>query len=371
MMWMGIDTHLREHEVEIQNSEGKKMWHGRIANDREGFERLMEKMKIVERSNNQKIEGIFLNPTGNYHMPVKHSLESNGFIVYVVDARKTHHLRMIQNLGKEKSDPEDASVLASTARKDEHAFDSRGHNTLRESGLTRLLEQLKRSSAVLTNLIISDLAAVFPEYTRMFSVDAKTSLNLLKRYPTPGMINSATEEDLFNLMDTGKGHYSMEDVVKLKNLAGNTVGIPDTDGIYAYRITMNAERLESEKERIKSLESEIAGRLSNNSDVERIAEIKGISMMAASAIVSEIGDIGQFGSAEKLQAYGGKAPDIHGSGGKTQRAASSRIRNPHLSNTIYECAVSLVFHRNPEFIDIYDREINKRGFPITPPFYHI
>jgi hypothetical protein len=28
MQWIGIDTHLRMHEVEIQNENGKKMWHG-------------------------------------------------------------------------------------------------------------------------------------------------------------------------------------------------------------------------------------------------------------------------------------------------------------------------------------------------------
>lgn len=306
MMWMGIDTHLKTHEVEIQNNEGKNMWSGRIDNDRKGFEYLLEKMRTVENANSQKIGGIFMNPTGNYHMPVKHFLESNGFVVYTVDARRTHHLRMTQNLGKEKSDPEDASVLASTARKDGHALDSKGHNTLRESGLTRLLEQLKSSSILLTNLIISDLAAVFPEYVDGFSVDAKISLNLLKSYPTPDLINNATEEELYKLMDTGKGHYTREDAVKLKEAAKDTVGIPDPDGIYAYRIIMNAERLESEKNWMKRIESEIARRFSKNSDIERIAEIKGVSRLAASAIVSEIGNIGQFSSPEKLQAYGGR-----------------------------------------------------------------
>ena len=42
-----------------------------------------------------------MNPTGNYHMPVKYFLESNGYNVCTVDARKTEHIRMIQNFGKE------------------------------------------------------------------------------------------------------------------------------------------------------------------------------------------------------------------------------------------------------------------------------
>jgi transposase len=197
----------------------------------------------------------------------------------------------------------------------------------------------------------------------MFSVDAKISLNLLKNYPTPDLINNATEEELYKLMDTGKGHYTREDAVKLKEAAKDTIGIPDPDGIYAYRIIMNAERLESEKDRMKRIESEIARRFSKNSDIERIAEIKGVSRLAASAIVSEIGNIGQFSSPEKLQAYGGKAPDISGSGGSTHATGVTRTRNPHLSSAIYESAVSLVANRSPEFSEIFAREIRKGKKP--------
>ncbi len=138
-------TEHRMHEVEIQNENGKKMWHGRAENSREGFSELHEKIRTIEESNSDRIGEVFMNPTGNYHMPVKYFLESNGYDVYAADARKTEHLRMIQNLGKEKSDPEDASILASSARSDAHAI-SKGHERLPESGLTRLLEQLKRNT---------------------------------------------------------------------------------------------------------------------------------------------------------------------------------------------------------------------------------
>ena len=130
------------------------MWHGRVENSREGFSELHEKIRTVEGSNSDRIVGAFMNPTGNYHMPAKYFLEYNGYDVYVVDARKTEHLRMIQNLGEEKSDPEDATILASTARLDPHSI-SKGHERLPESGLTRLLEQLKRNATMIDVLPLS------------------------------------------------------------------------------------------------------------------------------------------------------------------------------------------------------------------------
>lgn len=363
MLWIGIDTHLKTHEVEIQNENGKRMWAGRINNDRDGFESLLKKIATVESSNSQKVMGIFMNPTGNYHMPVKHFLESNNFSVYVIDARRTEHLRIIQNLGKEKSDPEDASVLASTARLDPSAMDSRGHKRMPESGLTRMLEQLKNSATIITNMIGSDLAAVFPEYTDIFDIEAKTSLKILEKYATPENIRNANLDELFALINTGKGHYSMDDARNLIHVAETSIGIPDPGNAYAYRIRMNAARLREEKDRIRQLEAEIDHRMSENTDVKNISGIHGVSMTSATAIVSEIGDIGQFDSAVKVQAYGGKTPDMTGSGGKSWATGSSKIRNPHLSNSVYECAVSLVLHKNPEFLAIYQREIDKKKKP--------
>ena len=79
----------------------------------------------------------------------------------------------------------------------------------------------------------------------------------------------------------------------------------------------------------------------------------------AAAIVSEIGNIEQFNSAEKLQSYGGKAPKMSGSGGKDYATGLSKIRNSHLANSVYESAKSLVQHKNEEFLLIYKREIDK------------
>ncbi len=363
MLWIGIDTHLKTHEVEIQNENGKRMWKGRINNDRDGFESLLKKIRTVESSNSQKVTGIFMNPTGNYHMPVKHFLESNSFPVYVIDARRTEHLRIIQNLGKEKSDPEDAAVLASTARLDPSAMVSRGHERMPESGLTRMLEHLKMSATTITNIIASDLAAVFPEYTDIFDIEAKTSLKILERYATPVNIRNAGEDELFALMNTGKGHYSMDDARNLMHVAETSIGIPDPGDVYAYRIRMNALRLREEKDRIRQLEAEINSRMSENTDVKNISDIHGVSATSAAAIVSEIGDIKQFDSAVRIQAYGGKTPDMTGSGGKSWAKGTSKIRNPHLSNSVYECAVSLVLHKNPEFLAVYQREIDKKKKP--------
>ena len=58
------------HQVEVQNEIGKVMWRGQISIDRKGFDTLLEKIRTIERSNSDMVKGIFMNPTGNYHMPL-------------------------------------------------------------------------------------------------------------------------------------------------------------------------------------------------------------------------------------------------------------------------------------------------------------
>ena len=364
MLWVGIDTHLRMHWIEVQNDPGKVMWKGRTANTREGFTSLVEKMRQIERSNSQPVSAIFMNPTGNYHAPLKSFMESQGYRVILVDARISDHIRMMRNLGKEKSDGVNASILASTRRLMPSILDRGNHERSDLSGLTRLAEMLKNNITRITNQVKSDLAAVFPEYPYYEDVDSKTSLEILERFTTPEILRNSSPDDIAAILKSAsRGHFNREDANNLMKLAINSIGIPDPDGIYAYRIRVNAGRIREENKTLCNVKKEIEKRSSGNMDIDHITAIKGIGTQSAATIVSEIGDISQFPSAMKLQSYGGKSPNMSGSGGKTMATGVSKIRNQHLSNAVYECAVSLVMHKTQEFTEIFNREILKGKKP--------
>ena len=364
MLSAGIDTHLRIHRVEIQNDLGSAMWKGRIRNERKGFEGLLEKFRTIENSNSQPISAVFMNPTGNYHAPLKAFLESDGFHVILEDARISEHIRMILNLGREKSDCADASVLAATARIKPSILGTGSHERSPLSGITRMRESVKKNITRLIVQIKSDLAAVFPEYPFYDDVDSLISLYILMKYATPASITSAALQDILATMRiSSKNHCGEEHVRKILGLAREGIGIPDTDGVYAYRIRMNVLILKDEKVRLCEIEEEVKGRSFGNQDISNISAIWGMREMNASTIVSEIGDIKQSSSSFELQAYGGKAPDIPGSGGSTHATGVTGIRNPHLSSAIYESVVSLVANRSPEFKEIFAREISKRKKP--------
>jgi len=349
------------HEVEIQNENGKKMWHGRVENSREGFSELHEKIRTIEESNSDRIGGVFMNPTGNYHIPLHHFLETNGYIVIYVDPRITDYTRKMTNLRKEKSDTMDPAMLASTPWKDKKVFDKPIHQRDSVSGLTRLHESVAGNITRITNIMNSDFACIFPEYTDIFQdIGSKTSLAILSRFTTlSAIVKAGIDIPMKTIQKNSRNHYGRDDAQKLMDLAKDSIGIPDTDGIYAFRIRQNVARLVSEKKQLREIEEKILKIMESDENVKRIDDMKGIGPVNAATIVSEIGDIDQFDSALKLQSYGGKAPRMTGSGGKDHATGLSKIRNSYLANSVYESARSLVNHRNEEFLMIYEREIKK------------
>ena len=103
------------------------MWKGRIGNDKQGFVRPAGKLSVIEGSNNQKIVGIYINPTCNYHVPLQRFLECNGYRVVAVDPRVSAAARKIDNKGRVKSYTVDAAALASLPWKKRKLMDAKTH----------------------------------------------------------------------------------------------------------------------------------------------------------------------------------------------------------------------------------------------------
>ena len=270
-----------------------------------------------------------------------------------------HHLRGQTNTIK--SDSEDAHILAATPWHDPRYIEYTGHNRSSLSNVSREMSIVVKSITAIKNYIHSDLAAVFPEFTDLYSIDSSTGLAILYEYATPySIINAGIENVIKIVKKASRGHYKMEDINKLMEIAENSIGIPDKDDAYKYKIMMNIDRLKYEINNLKNIENEIINRSNNNEDVKNISNLKGVGIANSAIIVSEIWNIEQFKSPLKLESCAGKCPDIEGSGSKTHSKGITHVRNKFLSNAVYESAISLVMNKNKEFYDIFNREIGKK-----------
>lgn len=268
------------------------------------------------------------------------------------------------NLGTEKSYREDAHILAATPWIDRNSAGKAGHSRSSLSEITRLREIVNRNITRIANYINSDLVAVFPEFCDEMSIESKTGLVILEKYTLPSEISRLSPSDLTGIArKNGNYKFSNEDAERLIKVSCESIGIPDPDGAYAFRIRINAMRLSNEIYYLKEIEDKIEDIGHQNTDIRNISDMRGMSVVAAARIVSEIGSIDQFDSALKLQSYAGRCPDMTGSSGKSYARGLTRVRNEYLSNAIHESSIKLVKYQNREFLNLYLREIKKGKKP--------
>ena len=369
MLSVGIDTHLEMHVVEVQDDKENVMWKGRAGNNRKGFDELLWKLKTIEESNNQKIVGIYINPTGNYHVPLSRFLEGNGYRVVAVDPRVSAAAREMDNKGRVKSDTVDAAALASLPWKKRKLLNAKTHERDTVSELTRQRESVQKNITRTVNFLRSDLAVIFPEYCTLFDdLTTKTSMKLLLKYTLPANIAGTSVRQLTEAIEKASRHQlGAEIATKLREAALSTVGVPDDRGIYLFKTRETVKLLEHLLSMLSEIDGKIKELCGNNEKMKLLDDVRGIDTVTAASIVSEIGPIEQFDSALRLKSYSGKAPDMKGSGGQAKGKRITRIRNTHLASTIYNASVSLVRSGNTEFKAVFDREMSK-GKPVKMAF---
>ena len=72
--------------------------------------------------------------------------------------------------------------------------------------------------------------------------------------------------------------------------------------------------------------------------IEGLMALRGVSLLTATTIVAEIGDLKRFASAPQLMAYLGVVPSEHSSGGTKSRGGITKSGNGHVRRVLVEAA---------------------------------
>ncbi len=72
--------------------------------------------------------------------------------------------------------------------------------------------------------------------------------------------------------------------------------------------------------------------------IQSLMALRGVSLLGATSIVAEIGDLTRFASAPQLMAYLGLVPSEHSSGAKQTRGGITKTGNGHVRRLIIEAA---------------------------------
>ena len=344
MLYVGIDVAKSKHDCFIIDSDGVVHTDNlTIPNDRNGFDKLLETILNALDGDPVQNAKVGLEHTGHYSINIKRFLESQGFVVTSFNPLETNAFRKASTLRKTKTDKCDAKTIATVPTLNpsyqieelksltRHRFRLIGYRGKLKLSFTRIID------------------VVFPEFPAfVWSVNQKSSHELLLELPTPNAIAGCHLTRLTNLIRKGShGRYGREKALALRELAASSIGL--SDDAYAFELQQTIRMIQSVQTEIDILDRKIKS-IVKELDTPLLS-IPGISYTLAAIILAEIGDINNFPTPSKLQAFAGLDPSTYQSGKYTASYATMVKRGSTYLRWAMFQAARLVAMRDKTFKD--------------------
>jgi len=203
-------------------------------NRMEGFRKFFSFAEEFQRAGYSV--SVTLEATGHYFLNLYSFLRGHGIDVTVVNPIQTDSFRNVF-IRKTKSDRRDSFVIAELARLGR----ARKSNVADTGSIISNLKMLIRfradyvsKASDIKKKLSSLVDRVFPEFLDVFNgFNTKTSLMILRNYPTPRKLLEEDREMLYTLVKNwSKGRIKRETVDRLISLAEDSIGSPiDIDAI--------------------------------------------------------------------------------------------------------------------------------------------
>lgn len=98
------------------------------------------------------------------------------------------------------------------------------------------------------------------------------------------------------------------------------------------------EEIDQRVTRFERQLAELAERSPHAATIAPLQAMRGIKLLTATTIVTEVGDLGRFESPRQLTAYAGLVPSEHSSGSRLRRGRITKSGNAHLRRVLVEAA---------------------------------
>lgn len=361
-IYVGVDLHKDTHTAVIINCWHEKLGEIQFANKPSAFAELIKAVKM----HSKRLTPVYgLEDVGGHGRSLAVYLTEQNQRVKEVNAALAHSLR-VSRPTIHKSDSWDAECIANTLldkldtlpdANPQDLYWTIGQLVLRRRALVKAI-------IIITNQLHGQLTCAYPSYKQFFSeVDGKTALLFWEKYPAPHHLAGVTTDELTvflrgcsnNACSTRKAKQILELIEK------------DGDTKRDYQISRDflvrsiVRDIQFKKQEIGCVEAELKTVMAELD--YKLETMPGISTVTAAELVTEIGDIRRFSSADKLARFAGIAPVSFGSGGKSKNIKSKQ-GNRELHSIIYFLAVRQIGvdrttknPRNEAFYSYYTRKV--------------
>ena len=352
MIYVGIDVAKDKHDCYIVDSNGVvKHDNFTISNTRQGFNKLLDIIKKFD----DKLQ-VGLEATGDYHKNLLFFLTDNSVEVVVFNPLAVNRMKSAGTLRKTKTDKNDARYLASLLTGHHKPYSPQEYHITQLKSLTRARFRLVSESQPLKNRFKRLIQLVFPELHDIFPNLYSTSvLSLLESLPSAKHIAECDIRKLASLLtQSSRGMLSRVKAEELKTHAKNSIGCSNSGD--CMELTLTVKRIAFYEKQRAVLEDEIESVMKTLDSP--ITTIPGIGTVLGATILAEIGEISNFATPAKLQAFAGCEPSTYQSG-KYVATNTPMVKrgSKYLRRALY-LATNAAYLHNPIFREYINK---KRG----------
>ena len=355
MIYVGIDIAKDKHDCFAMNSDGEILLENfTFQNNSDGFNLFFNSISLFNESfENIKVG---LEATGHYSNNILNFLTSKGFNVYVINPLQTNLYRKGQSLRKTKTDKLDARFIATMLITDNlKPYSNLSYHISELKSLVRhrfrLIEERSKFKVSLSRLI----TIVFPELEKIvWSISQNSILYLLNELPSTKDISTCNLKHLTSLLEKySKGKYNRDKAIEIRDLAKVSIG---TNSPYiSFELRQVIQTILFLQSQIDEIDKELKKSLDELNSP--IMSIPGISYVTAAFILAEIGDINNFDSPSKLQAFAGLEPSTYQSGKFTATHSTMVKRGSKYLRWALLTATRLVCMRDKTFNDYKNQKL--------------
>jgi transposase len=364
---VGIDIAKRIHFARAFDNRGIELGKLlRFENSARGFEDFDAWLQGIKQRNGMTEVIVGFEPTGHYWFNLGDHLITCGHKLAIVNPFHVKCARELDDNSPSKSDRKDPKTIAMLVKDGRYRdvyIPVGAYQDLRELVCER--ERLQERLGSLKNQIVRWLDIYFPEFTTVFKDWSKKAAWLaLRHFSTPQRVVDAGALEILRTWREEMKRPSLKKAEQLCLVARQSVG--RTEGTRAS--ISNLQFLMTEYEliamRLESLKEQMEECLSHIPNACYLLAIKGMGVVAAAIIVSEIGDISRFTDPRQLIKYAGLNLRENSSGIHKGKTTISKRGRRRLRHGLFQAMIPILA-TNEEFRALHKRNTTRSENPLT------
>lgn len=364
---VGIDIGKETHYARAFDSRGIELAKLlRFTNTASGYEALETWMQTIQEQKAKTEVIVGFEPTGHYWFTLGDYLQREGHSLGIVNPFHVKCTRELDDNSPTKNDhkdPKTIAMLVKDGRFRDVYIPADVYSELREAVSER--ERLQEQIISLSNQIIRWLDIRFPEFTTVFKDwSGKTALATLKALATPSKVAAAGAQGVLAIWQQHLKRSSLKKAERLVRAAsesiGRTAGSEAAEAAFLNLLTQY-ELIAQQRQEIEQLMQELLLRVPYAAN---LLEIKGVGMVTAAVIVSEIGDIRRFQDPRQILKMAGLSLRENSSGKHKGKTTISKRGRKRLREGLFRVMIPILAS-NDAFKVMHRKNLTREQNPLN------